>query len=47
MPVWMGCEDYLFNALQVSMSKVARLVTKLNIFTPASVLLKQCVARCR
>ena len=42
MPVWMGCEDYLVNALQVSMNKVARLVTKRDIFTPTSVLLKQC-----
>jgi hypothetical protein len=41
MPVWMGCEDYLVNALQVSMNKVARLVTKRDIFTPTSVLLKQ------
>ena len=43
MPVWMGCEDYLVNALQVNMNKVARLVTKLDIFTPTSVLLHQCV----
>ena len=42
MPVWMGCEDYLVNALQVNMNKVARLVTKLDIFTPTSVLLQQC-----
>ena len=42
MPVWMECEDYLVNALQVNMNKVARLVTKLDIFTPTSVLLQQC-----
>ena len=42
MPVWMGCEEYLINALQVNMNKVARLVTKLDIFTPTSVLLQQC-----
>ena len=42
MPVWMGCEDYLVNTLQVSMNKVARLVTKLDIFTPTSVLMQQC-----
>ena len=39
IPVWVGCEDYLVNALQVSMNKVARLVTKLDIFTPTSVLI--------
>ena len=33
MPVWVGCEDYLFNALLVSMNKVARSVTELDIFT--------------
>ena len=42
MPVWMGCEDYLINALQVNLNKVARLVTKLDIFTPTAVLMKQC-----
>ena len=42
MPVWMGCEDYLVRALQVSMNKVARIVTKLDIYTPTSVLMKQC-----
>ena len=42
MPVWMGCEDYLIQALQVCMNKVARLVTKLDIFTPTSVLMQQC-----
>ena len=38
MPVWMGCEDYLVTALQVNLNKVARLVTKLDIFTPTAVL---------
>ena len=42
MPVWMGCEDYLLNALQVSMNRVARIVTKLDIFTPTSLLMQQC-----
>ena len=42
MPVWMGCEDYLANALQVNMNKVARLVTRLDIYTPTSVLMQQC-----
>ena len=42
MPVWMGCEDYLVNALQVNLNKVARLVTKLDIFTPTRVLMQQC-----
>ena len=42
MPVWVGCEDYLVNALQVSLNKVARLVTKLDIFTPTKVLMQQC-----
>ena len=42
MPVWMGCEYYLVNALQVSLNRVARLVTKLDIYTPTSVLMQQC-----
>merc|ERR1712106_1240190 len=42
MPVWMGCEDYLVSTLQVRMNKVARLVTKLDIFAPTSVLMQQC-----
>ena len=42
MPLWMGCEDYLINALQVNLNKVARLVTKLDIFTPTAVLMQQC-----
>ena len=44
MPVWMGCEDYLVNALQVCQNMVARLVTKLDRYryTPTNVLLQQC-----
>ena len=42
MPVWMGCKDYLIKALQVNMNKVARLVTRLDVFTPTSVLMQQC-----
>ena len=42
MPLWVGCEDYLVNALQVNLNKVARLVTKLDIFTPTTVLMQQC-----
>ena len=42
MLVWMGSDDYLFNALQVNLNKVARLVTKLDIFPPTAVLMQQC-----
>ena len=42
MPVWSGCEDYLVNSLQVCQNKAARLVTKLDRFTPTEVLMKQC-----
>ena len=42
MPLWIGCEDYLVNSLQVCQNKVARLVTKLDRYTPTTVLLKQC-----
>ena len=42
MPVWAGCDDYLVSALQVSLNKVARLVIKLEIFTPTKVLMQQC-----
>ena len=42
MPVWMNCEDYMVQALQVCQNKVARLVTKLGRLTPTIVLLKQC-----
>ena len=42
MPVWAGCEDYLTKALQVIQNKVARSVTKRNIFTPTKTLMKEC-----
>ena len=42
MPVWMGCDDYLVNALQVCQSKVARLVKKLDRYTLIKVLIQQC-----
>ena len=41
MPVWAGCEDYLTKALQVIQNKVARSVTKKDIFTPTKVLMKE------
>ena len=41
MPVWMGCDDCLVNALQVGHNKVAMLVTKLDTYTPIKVLLGQ------
>ena len=42
MPVWSGCEDYLVNSLQVCQNKAARLVTKLDMFTPTEELMRQC-----
>ena len=42
MPVWIGCEDYLVNALQVCLNKVARVVTRLDRFTSTKVLMLQC-----
>ena len=42
MPAWLGCEEYLVDALQVCQNKAARLVTKLDRFTPTRTLLKQC-----
>ena len=42
MPVWAGCEDYLTKALKVIQNKVARSVTKKDIFTPTKVLMKEC-----
>ena len=33
MPVWAGCEDNLTKALEVIQNKVARSVSKKNIFT--------------
>ena len=42
MPVWAGCEDYLVKALQIIQNKVARSVTRKDIFTPTHVLMKEC-----
>ena len=42
MPVWMGCDDYLVHGLQVCQNKAARLVTKLDKYTPSKVLMTQC-----
>ena len=42
MPVWMGCDNYLVDALQVCQNKAARLVAKLDRFTPTRELMKQC-----
>ena len=42
MPVWAGCEEYLVNALKIIQNKVARSVTKKDIFTPTQVLMKEC-----
>ena len=42
MPVWLGCDEYLVNALQVCQNEAARVVTKLDRFTPIKVLLTQC-----
>ena len=42
MPLWMGCEGYLLNSLQICQNEVARLVTELDRYTPTTVLLKQC-----
>ena len=40
--LWGGCSDYLLTFLQKIQNKAARLVTKLNWFTPTHVLLTQC-----
>ena len=42
MPVWLGCDKYLVDTLQVCQNKAARLVTRLGRFTPTKVLLQQC-----
>ena len=42
MPAWIGCEEYLVDALQVCQNKAARLVTKMDRFTSTKDLLKQC-----
>ena len=40
--LWGGCEKYLIRSLQVIQSKAARVVTKLDWYTPTHVLLSQC-----
>ena len=42
IPLWGGCEKFLNKALQIIQNKAARSVTKLGIFTPVQLLLKQC-----
>ena len=42
MPVWVACKGYLESALQVSLNKVARTVTRLDRYTPTTVLMQQC-----
>ena len=42
MPLWSGCEDYLVRILQVVQNKAARVVTRLNNFTPTKTLLTAC-----
>ena len=42
MPVWVACEGYLESALQVSLNNVARVVTRLDRYTPTTVLMQQC-----
>ena len=42
IPLWGGCEKFLIKALQIIQNKAARSVTKLGIFTPVQLLLKQC-----
>ena len=42
IPLWGGCEKFLIQALQIIQNKAARSVTKLGIFTPIQILLKQC-----
>jgi hypothetical protein len=42
IPLWGGCEKFLIKALQIIQNKAARTVSKLGIFTPVKVFLKQC-----
>ena len=42
IPLWVGCEKFLIQALQTIQNKAARSFTKLGIFTPIQILLKQC-----
>ena len=40
--LWGGCSNYLMRSLQVIQNKAARVVTKLDWFTPTEDLLRQC-----
>ena len=40
--LWGGCEQYLMRSLQVIQNKAARVVTKLDWYTPTHDLLSQC-----
>ena len=42
MPLWSGCEEYLIKSLQVVQNKAARVVARLNIFTPTKALMLTC-----
>ena len=42
MPLWSGCEEYLVKSLQVVQNKAARVVARLNIFTPTKELMMVC-----
>ena len=42
MPLWSGCEEYLVRSLQVVQNKAARVVARLNIFTPTKDLMLAC-----
>ena len=40
--VWGGCSNYLIDTLQLLQNKAARVVTKLDRYTPIKTLLTQC-----
>ena len=40
--LWGGCSDYLIKFIQVIQNRAARLVTKLDWYTPVQKLLDQC-----
>ena len=42
MPLWSGCEEYLVKSLQVVQNKAARVVARLDIFTPTKKLMLTC-----
>ena len=42
IPLWGGSAKYLLNSLQKAQNRAARAVTRLDWYTPAAVLLKQC-----